>query len=260
MNKSSSTESVDIIEKIVFDHLKPLGFRKHGRTLHRFMEGDISQVINFQNGCPQKGVYDVLWINLGIRVPECFERKFVFTEPPRKYYHEYDCNMRMRLDELVDGKDNPYDLKKDPHEIGNDALARIIEYVLPIFDKLSSRDTILQHRSDDATPERWIPRLPLLEKAMIYGRRGDIQTATALFNAYYQTAWQKYLEEATRGYKRYLKKGERVTYFNRRTNQTETIVAEHNGYVRIFNASQGHLEYLKRLAKELNIALDEAFE
>ena len=83
--KISSTECVDIIEGIVYEHLKPLGFRKHGRTLHRFVEKDISQVINFQNGCPQKGVYDILWINIGIRVPECAEKKFVISEPMKKY-------------------------------------------------------------------------------------------------------------------------------------------------------------------------------
>ena len=38
---------LNIIEKSVFDNLKPHGFRKHGRTLHRFVSEDISQVINF---------------------------------------------------------------------------------------------------------------------------------------------------------------------------------------------------------------------
>ena len=55
-NNLSSTESVDIIEKIVYEYLKPLGFRKHGRTLHRFVDTDILQVVNFQNGCPTNGL------------------------------------------------------------------------------------------------------------------------------------------------------------------------------------------------------------
>lgn len=58
-NKLTSTESVDIIEKIVYEYLKPLGFKKYGRTLHRFVDSDISQVVNLQNGCPSKGVYDI---------------------------------------------------------------------------------------------------------------------------------------------------------------------------------------------------------
>lgn len=78
-NQLSSTESVDIIEKNVYAYLKPLGFRKFGRTLHRFVDGDMSQVVNFQNGCPAKGFFDILWVNLGIRIPECMERKFTIT-------------------------------------------------------------------------------------------------------------------------------------------------------------------------------------
>ena len=91
---------VDSIEKAVYAEVKPLGFKKHGRTLHRFVDGDISQVINFQVGCPPKGVYDVLWVNIGIRVPECFLRSFSPEERLEKYYHEYHCNIRCRLKEI----------------------------------------------------------------------------------------------------------------------------------------------------------------
>lgn len=70
---------VNAIEKAVYAEVKPLGFRKYGRTLHRFVDEDISQVINFQNGCPAKGVYDVLWVNIGIRVLNAY-----FTNLSRK--------------------------------------------------------------------------------------------------------------------------------------------------------------------------------
>ena len=76
-----TTSAVDVIEKIVYDFVKPLGFRRFGRTLHRFVEGDISQVIHFQNGCPQKGIPGLLWVNLGIRVPECQEKPSLLPCP-----------------------------------------------------------------------------------------------------------------------------------------------------------------------------------
>ena len=56
-NNLTSTESVDIIEKIVYEYLEPLGFRKHGRTLHRFVDGDISQVVHLQNGARKKAFW-----------------------------------------------------------------------------------------------------------------------------------------------------------------------------------------------------------
>lgn len=38
----NTTQTVDEIEAAVYSHLKPLGFKKYGRTLHRFVSEDIS--------------------------------------------------------------------------------------------------------------------------------------------------------------------------------------------------------------------------
>ena len=254
-NKLSSPESVDIIETIVYEYLKPLGFRKHGRTLHRYVDGDISQVVNFQNGCPAKRVYDILWVNLGIRVPECVERTFVTTEPLKKYYHEYECNIRTRLGSLVDGKDTFYSLKKDPYKIGNDIVERIKKYVLPVFEVLNSRDAILAHRIEYTHFDQMNNHMILLEEAMIAGRKGDIAEATRLFNAYYQNELAEYNHDLENGKKTYLKKGERIIYRNARTNATETITATKSGYVTIYDANKNHLIYLEELAATLGIVL-----
>ena len=183
----------------MYEYLNPLGFRKHGRTLHRFVDTDISQVVNFQNGCPSKGVYDILWVNIGIRVPECVERKFSIEKPLKKYYHEYECNIRTRLGSLVDGKDTFYDLKKDPYKIGKDIVERLKKYVIPVFEILNSRDAILKRRIEYAHFDQFNHHLILLEEAMIIGRRGDIVEATRLFNAYYQNALAEYNYDLEKG-------------------------------------------------------------
>lgn len=87
---------IDEIENEVYFHLKPFGFKKYGRTLHRFVSGDISQVINFQSGQYLKPNYGLFCVNVGIRVPESVEKDF---EPKlnKKYYAEYECNIRARL-------------------------------------------------------------------------------------------------------------------------------------------------------------------
>lgn len=253
--KSSSTKSVDIVQNIVYEYLKPLGFRKHGRTIHRFVDGDISQVINFQNGCTSKGVYDILWINLGIRVPECVERKFVVTEPLKKYYHEYECNIRTRLGYLVDGKDTFYNLKKNSYKIGKDVIERIKKYVMPVFDVLKSRDAILKYRAKYSEFDKVNNHMLLLEEAMIFGRRGDMAEATRLFNEYYQSVLSQYICDFENGIKTYLRKGERIVYINTKTNETEMIIADKNGYIIIYNANRGHLDYLEVLAEQLGIVL-----
>ncbi len=254
-NKLSSTESVDVIERIVYEYLKPLGFRKYGRTLHRFVDGDISQVVNFQNGCPSKGIHNILWVNLGIRIPECVERKFVISEPLKKYYHEYECNIRTRLGSLVDGRDTFYNLKKDPHKIGSDIVTRIQKYVIPIFDALNDRDSVLKHRVEYAHFDQMNNHLAQLEAAMIMGRRGDLAAATQLFNAHFQNVLAEYNHDLVHGKKTYLRKGERLVYRNMKSGKTETITATKSGYVITYYANKAHLTYLEELANNLGIVL-----
>lgn len=256
-NALGSTEAVDIIEAIVYEWLKPMGFRKHGRTLHRFVEDDISQVIHFQNGCAAKGVTGILWVNLGIRIPECEERTFSPAQPQKKYYHEYECNIRNRLGNLVDHQDTHYSLKKPPERIAQDILNRLQKYVLPVFDTINSRDTILAQKEQYANFDESNILLTKLDEAMVFGRRGDIIRACELFHAYYRETWAEYCRDRDTPKKHYLKKGQRIVYSNAKTGQAETIIAEKSGYVTLYSANKGHLQYLGELAQNLGIALPE---
>ena len=253
-NKLSSTETVDIIEKIVYEYLKPLGFRKHGRTLHRFVDGDISQVINFQNGCPAKGMHDILWINLGIRVPECEEIILKPQGAPKKYYQEHECTFRNRLGNLVDGNDTFYNLKKSPYKIGKDIVERLKKYVIPVFNLLNSRDSILKHRKEIVSFDE-VGRSILFNQAIIYAKTGNLSEAAALFNEHYQKELKKYNHDFEHGRKMYLEKGNRLIYRNTRTGQTETITATKKGYVTIYDASRHKLTRLEEQAKELGIEI-----
>lgn len=254
-NKMTSTEKVDAIEKIVYEYLKQLGFKKYGRTLHRFVDGDISQVVNFQNGCPQKGVHNVLWVNIGIRIPECAERKFALSEPLKKYYHEYQCNIRNRLGNIADGKDTHYDLKKSPEKIGGDIVDKLKHFVIPVFEALSSRDSIIELRRDYAHFDDLNNNLLLLDEAMIYGRRGDIDNASRCFNQYYSDAVAEYKHKKEQGTQMYLRKGECLTYHNARTGETETITADKDGEVTLYSANHMHIEYLEQLAIDFGIEI-----
>ena len=172
-NELGSVESVNEIEKQVYAYLKPLGFRKFGRTLHRFVDGDISQVVNFQNGCPQKQVYGILWVNLGVRVPECAEARLGARKPERKYYHEYECNIRTRLGQLVDGRDSHYDLRKDPAKIAENIIHRL---------------AMGRH-------------LLMLDEAIIYKKQGELLKAEERFNEYYGKVLAKYRHAMEKGNK-----------------------------------------------------------
>lgn len=253
--KYSATEAVDIIEGIVFQSLRKEGFRKHGRTLHRFVDGDLSQVIHFQSGLPTMGMGGQMCVNLGIRVPESAERSFTVSEPPKKYYHEYECNIRCRLSELTDGRDIWYDLSNNPEKTGRDILQKLEAYALPIFDTLNSRDAILAHRAEYPAFDNF-RSLIRLEEAMIYGHRGELSRAGELFREYYagELAW--YLDKKEHGTNKYLQAGETLIYCNSKTGKTETIAPKQSGYVTVFDASDAHLRYLRDLAQKLHLDIE----
>ena len=139
MEKNFVTQQINYIESEVYRIVKPLGFTKHGRTLHRFVSEDISQVINFQCGQAYLNTTHLLSVNIGIRIPECFERQFHIAND-KTYYHEYECNMRTRLG-IVKTKrikgEKVYDLDKDVRKICRDIIYEIEADVLPVFDVFS---------------------------------------------------------------------------------------------------------------------------
>ena len=215
-----TTAIVNEIERVVYQELKSWGFRKFGRNLHRFVDGDISQVINFQNGCAAKGIYDVLWVNVGIRVPECTLRSFAPEENLKKHYAEYECNIRSGLGRVSGEKEREYDLHDPVEGLIEDILHQIKTYVIPAFEILNSRAAILENRKDYPHLDGMNRHLTLLEESMIWGRLGELQKAEDSFNQYYNKVAKEY--------------------------------KEHEGW-KSYRHTKGHLEYLEELADQLQI-------
>ena len=242
----NTTQIVDEIEAAVLEFVKPYGFKKHGRTLHRFISGDISQVIHFQSGMPTKGMGGQLCVNLGIRIPECSERTFQPKTENKKYYHEYECTIRSRLGTVSGKQETWYDLHKKTDKIIKSIIEEIDQYVLPAYEVLNSRESILAYRKlypmlDDMNS------LILLDECMIYGHIGNTEKAKELFELYYQYAVKEYNDLVENGHKQYLKKGERVVYMG------QDITAEKDGYVTLYGANHGHIDYLDELATNLGL-------
>ena len=242
----NTPQTVDEIEAAVFEIVKPYGFKKHGRTLHRFVSDDISQVINFQSGMPTHGMGGRLCVNLGIRIPECSERTFQPKIEKKKYYHEYECTIRSRLG-IVSGKqDTWYDLHRKTDKIIKSIIEEIDQYVLPAYEVLNSRDAILAYRKHYPLLDN-MNSFILLDECMIYGHLGDIEKAKELFEAYYKTAVDYYNDKIQNGTQCYLKKGDRIVYMG------QVITAEKDGYITIHGADHSHIDYLDELAINLGL-------
>lgn len=177
-----STPIVNEIQKEVHKLLKPLGFRKFGRTEHRYVDGDISQVVNFQLGQAYLGETHLLMVNIAIRVPECMD--CMLGQPMKKYYKEYECNIRSELGAVEGKKESVYDLRKSVESITADILRQLTDTVLPAFAVLNSREAILAHRREYRSFDRLNDHLILREEAMMLRHMGDPEGATAKFEAY----------------------------------------------------------------------------
>ena len=243
----NTTQIVDEIEAAVYAHVKPYGFKKYGRTLHRFVSEDISQVIHFQSGMPMHGMSGLLCVNLGIRIPECSERVFRPKAEKKKYYHEYECTIRSRLGTVSGKQEAWYDLRKGTDRIIKNIIDEIDQYVLPAYEVLSSRETILKHRKEYPLLDNMSSRLIALEECMIYGHLGNIEKAKQMFERHYQSAVEDYNDQVKNGRRQYLKKGERVIFMG------QNITAEKDGYVTLYGASHGHIDYIDELAVNLGL-------
>lgn len=215
-----TSKVLDSIGRAAYVVLKPYGFKTHGRTLHRFVCEDISQVIHFQLGQSYRGETHLLFVNIGIRIPECMTRRFTAEEPIKKYYHEYECNMRSRLGKIEGKEASCYDLRQPVDSIIEDILRQIQTLVIPAFETLNSREAILAHRRDYPLFDLMNNHLIILEEAMMYGRQGNLEKAAETFNLYYHLFGSAKLAQKNLG------------------------------------AIQNHLQYLDRLAAELGIDLN----
>ncbi|MBQ9536014.1 MAG: DUF4304 domain-containing protein [Clostridia bacterium] len=216
--KINSIKILDEIENAVYEHVKPLGFKKHGRTLHRFVSEDISQVINFQYA-NSKDMEGLFCVNLGVRIPECSERTFHPNNPEKKYYHEYECTLRSRLGSISGKREIWFNLRKNTKRIISSIISELDKVVIPAFSILVSREAIIAHRKNH--PLDFFNKLTLFDESMIYGHLGNLEQAKELFEIYYQSVVDDYNEK--------------------------------DGYVTLYGASHGYIDNLDKLALELGI-------
>ena len=260
LDKLSYAELEKLIIKIVYARLKPLGFRKHGKTLHRFVDGDISQTVYFVSKINNPYLPDMFWINIGIRVPECDLWRFVIPEQTQKYYHFATSHLRgsLFIDKSGDGT-CIYFQKTDPQQLIDTVMERLENEIIPAFDVLSNRDNIINHKEEEEASCFHLHHKHLIRiyDSMILGRRGNLDEAAKLFKSHYQDSLAEYNDQYENGYQKYLLKGDTIHYKNQKTQKNETIIATHDGYYTIFGANRGHVDYLEKLAKELGIDLNE---
>ena len=182
MPQSRFAHSLDLVQTQFTGLLRPLGFRKAGRTYNRPSSEGLVQVISLQIWRPDpvppglassqtQGSHDKFTVNLGVWIPEVADHHLV---PPRtKTIQEYDCQVRARLGQFVD---TPTDLWWPLNESWPDAAAAALTLLeskgLPWLETFATRDGIVTgwSRATDA-------RIVI---AIIEAKRGQAQRARQL--------------------------------------------------------------------------------
>lgn len=165
----------------------------------------------------------------------------------KKYYHEYECNIRSRLGTVSGKNETWFDLKKSTNKITTKIIEETVDKVIPVFNILCDRQAILEHRKEYPLFDTMNRQMISLDEAMIYGRLGNMNKAKMLFEEYYQSAVDEYNDRLKNGLEHYLKKGERIVYMD------QVITAEKDGYVTVYGASHGHIDCLDDLAVKLGL-------
>ena len=154
----------DIVEKEVFAKLKLLGFKKNGRTFNRQLYNGIIQVINFQSGqypigqgyeIPglRENLYGKFVVNLGVCIESLY--KFQFPTENKKYYKEYDCQIRSRLGTLLTGQDYWWTITDNNKKIIEEIVYGLETKGLEWFSGVETKEKIISNYGKlpyDASP------------------------------------------------------------------------------------------------------------
>ncbi len=152
---------LDNIQREIFTSLKPLGFKKKGRTFNRITENGIVQVINFQTGqfplgenyvVPglRENLYGKFTVNLGVCVEDLFVLMFPYL--PKNFYQDYECDFRQRLSILTKGNDYWWPLIVNDNEVCDEISKGINTEGLAWLDLFSTRNNIRLNWQKNGAP------------------------------------------------------------------------------------------------------------
>ena len=153
-NKDELKAHLESIQKEIYKFLKPLGFKKKGRTFNRKTEDGIYQVINIQSGRYEFGdkyvipgfrenYYGKFTINLGVMVQEIY--KLDSYNKTKDIYQDYDCQIRTRLSHLTINQDFWWVISKDTEITAQEIVQRLKSHGIQWLDTFETREKIIEN-------------------------------------------------------------------------------------------------------------------
>ena len=204
MKKSIYIQRLDRIQSEIWAKLlKPIGFKKRGRSFNRKTADDLIQVIEFQLGQAYLNDNDKFSVYIGIRVPESFEKTFVETEQIKSFYQYQYCNIVTCLNDRTLGHSaykasNGTSYNAKMFMLDMEDLRPTIEeieemfetHVFPFLDDMNTREKVLANRLKYHVKYKMfeLSNTIDLDEAMIYGRAGNLEKAKQIIQQRYDNS------------------------------------------------------------------------
>lgn len=157
MPKSAYVAALDEVQRLLASYLRPLGFRKKGRSFNRAVADGLVHVVNLQMGeypigdCAIPGrresYYGRFTVNLGVFLPGV--RSVEQNRAPPDFFREYDCDVRERLGVLARSDDLWWDLD---HAIPRTAvqIVRLMDaFGVPFLERFENSTAVLDRIDSD---------------------------------------------------------------------------------------------------------------
>jgi|WetSurMetagenome_2_1015567.scaffolds.fasta_scaffold370205_1 hypothetical protein len=178
--KSEFAQKLDRIEAYVGSKLHPLGFRQSGLHFNRRQPDGIVHVIDFQMAPNWTNLWGKFTIELGAFIPEVHQ---ILTETavPRSIGTPY-CDERVRLGELITGRDQWWDLTKDETELSNEIAKLLVNQDDKYFKQIDSREMLINFWNNKKRQESTFARKVLI-MAIMMAQNGEKTRAEDLLRS-----------------------------------------------------------------------------
>jgi hypothetical protein len=206
MPKSEFAKHLDAVQASVAAFLKPLGFRKKGRTHNRTTAGELVHVVNFQMGeypvgehyiIPglRESFYGKFAVNLGVLLP-CV-REVEWQKPAPEFVQEHYCTIRSRLGSLAFGADHWFDLTSDTFTLATSLVELFDKFGLPFFEQFPDYPAVLAYFDSHGDLPFQNSGRAALEVAIVARHLGDMQRAQRLLAKAHSTDHKGFREHVS---------------------------------------------------------------
>jgi len=205
------------IQDIISARLKPLGFRKKGRSYNRIVADGIVQVIGLQSGMfpigdsivpgPRENLYGKFTVNLGVYLP-------CIPDPDKlhvglRFFAEYHCRIRSRLGNLINDGSDVWWAIEPPFNVVGGLVAGLIEAKgIPFLNDFGSYErTVAFYERNSKLPFN-TDGASALTAAFVYKAIGDVKASMDAFD----TAKRFARDRPVSGFMEHIEKMERPSH------------------------------------------------